>query len=274
LPGEDELSGIDRVDATALCRVASLASVEVLEVASSTMDRAREIAGDPTASLPALVLADRQTHGRGRRGAGWWQAPGSLATSLVLGPEHTGDSGPNPTWSLACGIALAESIRSLAPTVVATVRWPNDVEVAGRKLAGIIVESPSPGRVIFGIGINTSGSAADAPPELRSRVMTLPDLTGQRLPRQTLLEEFVPRLLDLLAAMTRDSDTLGRRYRPLCCLTGEPVRVHVGERIHDGICLGIADDGGLCLATADGTLIVRSGSLAPPGSEWKGPVGP
>ncbi|MCE9629686.1 MAG: biotin--[acetyl-CoA-carboxylase] ligase [Planctomycetia bacterium] len=259
-------SSTDTIDPERLKRAAGLATVEVLAEACSTMDRARELAADPTCPLPAAVVADRQTLGRGRRGARWWQPPESLAVSLVVDAAV----GPRPIWSLACGVAVAEAIRSLEPSVAAVVRWPNDIEVDGRKLAGILVETAAVGRTIFGIGVNTTGSVQAAPKGLRHRLVTLPDLTGRPLPRQRLLAAVVPRLLMLLADLEADSNALASRYRPLCTLDGTFVRVHSADGVQSGTCRGIAEDGSLVLDTAAGRVFLRSGSLTPPGDEWRG----
>lgn len=258
------------LDPAALLRDGGLATVELFAESPSTMDRAREIAADPAARLPAAVIADRQTRGRGRQAARWWQPPGSLAVSLVVDAAAGPIRGPRPTWSLACGVALAETVRELEPTVAATVRWPNDIEVAGRKLAGILVETSTTGRAVFGVGVNTTGRIADAPEGLRSRLVTFPDLTGRPLSRRRLLVAFVPRLLDLLAATDADAALLGRRYRPLCGLHGVSVRVYAGDRCHAGICRGIADDGGLILDGEAGPIVIHAGSLTRPGDEWRG----
>jgi len=230
----------DPIDVEWLRAASGLELVEVLAEATSTMDRGREIATAVDSPLPAAVIAERQTAGRGRRGASWWQPPGSLAVSLVVDGAAWGGS-PRPIWSLACGIALAETIRLLEPSVAAVVRWPN-----------------------------TTGTAAEAPEPLRQRVATLPDLTGRPLARQRLLAVLVPRLLDLLAA---DAAETAGRYRSLCGLTGKSVRVFVGDAIHEGTCRGVADDGGLVVATAAGEVVIHSGSLTPPGSEWRGGQG-
>lgn len=246
-----------------------LVTVEHHAVVASTMVRAREIAADPAAALPAAVIADRQTHGRGRRGAGWWHSPDSLAVSLVLAARSPAVA-PPPTWSLACGVALVETLRDLVPDVVTVVRWPNDVYVGLGKLAGILVEATGTGRAIVGIGVNTAGSAAEAPAPLRMRVATIPDLTGRPLDRGTLLAGFVPRLLDLLAALDDDATVLPDRYRPLCGLTGRDVTLHVGDRIERGVCRGIAVDGGLLLDTAAGPRHFLAGSLTAPADVWPG----
>lgn len=259
--------GLDPIDPVALARATGLRHVELPSEVESTMDRARELADDLATPTPALVVADRQTAGRGRRGAGWWQPPGSLVASLVFGGQ-TVHAGPPPCWSLACGIALAEAIAALAGGVRPRLKWPNDVEVAGRKLAGILVETAPAGRVVVGLGVNTTGSAAAAPPPLRDRLVTLPDLIGAPLRRESLLTAFIPRLELLMRSIAADPAELGRRYRPLCCLADTHVRVFAGTREITGRCLGIAADGGLVVETAGGPTTIHAGSLAPPGTAW------
>jgi BirA family biotin operon repressor/biotin-[acetyl-CoA-carboxylase] ligase len=276
-PADDPFPGgaslIDSLDRTAVCRAAGLAGIEILAEATSTMDRARELAAGGDVPLPVAVIAERQTAGRGRRGARWWQPPGSLATSLVIDASRVTAPGRpvSPLWSLACGVALAESIIDLEPTVEPLVRWPNDVVTGGRKLAGILVETAPGGRVIFGIGVNTTGSSAEAPAPLRQRVGTLPDLTGRALCRGRLLVALVPRFLSLLGETSRDPGVLVERYRPLCSLTGSEVTVHRedGRRIV-GICHGIDADGALVLDTAVGLVHLVSGSLTDPLDVWRG----
>lgn len=257
----------DPIDPALLLRPGCLATFEHLDHVCSTMERARDIAGDDSLPLPAAVVADRQSQGRGRRGARWWQPPGGLVTSIVIG---CGAAAPRPAWSLACGVALAETIRLLEPAARAVVRWPNDVEVEGRKLAGIIVETAGPQRVIFGVGVNTTGSAREAPAALRDRVATLPDIIGRPLPRERLLAAFVPRLLDLLEATAAVPTVLLDRYRPLCSLDGAVVTVHGVDASHTGTCRGITADGLLVLDTPTGRMQFAAGSLSAPGDAWQG----
>ena len=259
----------DRLDADALRVSCRLATVEYLDETPSTMVRARILAEDPAAALPALVIAGRQTAGRGRRGAGWWQAPGSLAMSLVV------DAAPHGTVtalvSLACGVAVAETVRVLEPDVDALVRWPNDVVAEGRKLAGILVETAPRGRIVIGVGVNTSGHAADAPESLRPRVATIPDLVGRPLDRGAFVVALLPRLLRLLLDAACAPPAVVGRYRPLCSLSGGSVTVHHGDgRRLTGPCLGIDADGALVVDTAAGPVHLVTGSLTPPADVWRG----
>lgn len=244
------------------------------------MDRAREIALDVRRPLPAMVVADRQTLGRGRQAARWWQPPGSLTVSIVIDAESaglvSGQGQPRPAWSLACGVALAEAVAAVEPALAPRVRWPNDLEASGRKLAGILVETAANGRAIFGIGVNTTGTAAAAPAALRHRVATVPDLVGRELPRDALLGEFLPRFLRLIGEITADPGVLGERYRPLCALTGHDVTVFRGVdaggavRSITGRCFGIDTTGALVIETAAGRLHLPSGSLTHPTDVWHG----
>ena len=270
LPAPDSRATADLIDPGSLL-AAGLASFEQCAETTSTMDRARQLALEHAPALPAAVVADRQTQGRGRRAARWWQAPGSLTVSVVVDAlAFGGAGGAVPQWSLACGVALAEAIRSCEPGVSAGVRWPNDIEVEGRKLAGILVETAGEGLVIFGVGVNTTGTAAAAPARLRERLVTLPDITGRPLARGVLLRQFLPTLFGLLREIAADPTRLGSRYRPLCSLTGRRIRLHAADGIHEGLCAGIADDGRLVLETNAGRAGFVSGSLTDPADVWRG----
>lgn len=264
----------DPVDSEVLRRDAGVATLVHLAEVETTMDPARSLAALPATPLPAVVVADRQRRGRGRHGAGWWQPPGSLVTSIVLDPAALG-SRVAPAWSLACGVALAEALATLEPALEPLVRWPNDIETRAGKLAGILVETAAAGRVIFGIGVNTSGTASAAPVSLERRIATVPDLVGRALGRERLLVAFVPRLVGLLAGMAADPDLLGSRFRPLCALTGREVTVYRGgdARPVSGPCLGIDRSGSLVLETVAGRLHLSSGSLTDPARAWPGPAG-
>ncbi len=262
----------DPIDVGALVAVGGFGSCEHLPEVDSTMVRARAIAADPAARLPAAVVADVQTAGQGRRGARWWQPPGSLTVSIVLDPGWAAGAEPTapPAWSLACGVAVAETLRALEPAVEAVVRWPNDVEAGGRKLAGILVERGVGGRLVIGIGVNTTGSATDAPAAIAHRIATLPDLTGRPLGRGRLLADLLPRLRALLGGMAEDPGVLAARYRPLCGLDGHTVTVHQGTRRQVGLCRGIDASGALVLDTEAGRLHLATGSLTDPADVWRG----
>ncbi len=161
-------------------------------------DLAREGAAEGT-----LVTTDDQQTGRGRIGRSWRSLPGQqLALSLVLRPTF-----PPHFLVMASALAVAETIERV--TGLATgVKWPNDVQVDGRKVCGILIET-SADFAILGIGLNVNGSLAEDL-ELAARATTLADALGSSLSREALAVELLQRLDDLYTLLlTRGED--GRR---------------------------------------------------------------
>jgi BirA family biotin operon repressor/biotin-[acetyl-CoA-carboxylase] ligase len=136
---------------------------------------------DPEGSI---VVADHQTQGRGRLGRGWEDTPGrSILMSILLRPRP-----PMPLWpelSLVAGEAVARALRS-ETGIDATLRHPNDVVVAGRKLVGILPEA-SPGRVTLGIGVNVNQSADELPTETAKPPTSVRVELGREVERAPLL---------------------------------------------------------------------------------------
>jgi BirA family biotin operon repressor/biotin-[acetyl-CoA-carboxylase] ligase len=132
----------------------------------STNDRARELAA---AGAPhgTLVTAGEQTAGRGRQGRSWSAPAGSaLLASLVLRQ-------PPALLPLAAAVAVAETVEP-AVSAAAAIKWPNDVLVGGRKVAGILAEGrPQQGWAVLGVGVNVAVETGDLPPELRATAGTL-----------------------------------------------------------------------------------------------------
>ena len=159
----------------------------------------------------AVVVAEAQTAGRGRRGRRWFSPPGAgLYVSVVLAPARAVRSSDRATalLTLAAGVALAEAVEhttGLAPDI----KWPNDLLIGRRKLAGILAEgvaAPAPGggvqSVVLGYGVNVSPAAY--PLELRDRVTSLESELGRTVDRAELcarsLESLARRYDDLLDA--------------------------------------------------------------------------
>ncbi len=166
-----------------------------LRATDSTNLRARElaVAGAPHGTL---VTAGEQTAGRGRQGRIWSAPPGrALLCSLILRRSP-------PLVSLAAGLAVAE-VADAAGTRAA-VKWPNDVLVAGRKVAGILVEGrPQAGWSVLGVGVNVALRSGDFPPELRDRAGTLGQDVDAIEPALGALLAGLERWLDASAAEVR-----------------------------------------------------------------------
>src|SRR6195952_2255991 len=136
----------------------------------STNTVARELAA---AGAPhgTVVTAAEQTAGRGRQGRTWTAPPGSaLLYSAVLRPLEPRHS----VLPLAVPLAVCETAERLRPGIDCKVKWPNDIHLEGRKLAGILIEArPQDGWAVLGIGLNLTIAEDEFPPELRDRAISL-----------------------------------------------------------------------------------------------------
>ena len=188
---------------------------------------ARQAARDGTA-----VVAERQTSGRGRLGRGWFSPrAGNLYCSVIHRP-HAGaeDFSARLTWiPLAAGLATARAIAAVTP-LRPTLKWPNDVLLGDRKVAGILCEAtgapPGECSVVVGIGINVNIGAEDFPDEFRAQATSLAAEAGRSIDRSTLLAEL---LLQLEIAWDRLSEgarqPLLQDYTDLCSTLGRVVDV-------------------------------------------------
>ena len=238
-----------------------VADVEHHAAIGSTNSRAVECAALQGVKLPLLILADRQTAGRGRGSNRWWTGPGSLAFSLLMGPEPASAAGSpcSALVSLAAGVAVVEALAPLVPGHEIGIHWPNDVMLDGRKLAGILIEAQSAGKLVIGIGINTNNQAADAPQEVRPRVVTLRDVTGQSHDSTELLIAVLQQLERQLAELARSPESVARRTHELCLQRGKRLQITQGDKQIEGRCLGIAADGALMVEVDGQPQAVYSG---------------
>ena len=148
--------------------------VLVFEETDSTNDLAAR-AGDDGLPEGLVIFAESQRAGRGRLGRKWTSTPGQALLFSVLLRPATVPSARWPELTFCAALAVAETAEQLAGQP-ARVKWPNDVLVAGRKIAGILLEThhrQTPGFVVVGIGVNVSQQLTDFAPELRERAGSL-----------------------------------------------------------------------------------------------------
>jgi BirA family transcriptional regulator, biotin operon repressor / biotin---[acetyl-CoA-carboxylase] ligase len=234
-----------------------------LEVAASlptTMARAAELAaaGAPEGTT---VLAEEQTSGRGRLGRAWVAPAGSsLLLSVVLRPPLPREA----VWLTvaAAGVALAGAVEAVAPAAVQVgLKWPNDLELGGRKAAGLLAEAHLDGGrptwVVLGMGVNVTQQAADLPAEVAARATSVAMAAGGPVDRGELLAAWAERFLDGYRGLTAgEPGPLLAAYRERLVTLGRRVRA---ERVRAEPVVGTAVDltgtGGLVIQTDAGARV-------------------
>ena len=228
------------------------------ETVASTMDVASALAS-AGAESGVVVGAEQQTTGRGRRGRVWESPSGAgLYFSFIARPPvHANAS--LPLLTLAAGVAVRAGIHA-ALGLGADLKWPNDVMVGGRKLAGILAEGLAVGTaaqaVVIGIGLNVQPSSY--PPDIDARATSLEGELGRTVDRGTVLAEVLTALSDRLGTLERGPGDILQAWR-----AASPSAV--GTRIEwagrHGTTAGVDDLGALLVRTASGVERVIAGEL-------------
>lgn len=234
--------------------------VEIHAVLASSNDVVLERA-TAGAATGLVVGAELQTAARGRRGRVFDARPGlGLWTTTLLPPP--GDPGNAPRLSLLAALATAEAIEEAAG-VAATVKWPNDVRIAGRKVAGVLVEARSRGRVLHavaGIGVNVHHRPGEFPPELAETAISVETAAGRPVARGVLLAALLGRLESWVSRDAAGEVHLPSAWAVRDELAGRDVLVETDGRRIEGHGEGVAEDGSLKLVVpAEGTLLLRAG---------------
>lgn len=230
----------------------------VLEQCGSTNDEAARLAR-AGARHGTIVIAERQSGGRGRDGRVWESPPGGLYLSAVLRPPMPVVDVPPMT--LAIGIGLCDAVRTTGAP--AGLKWPNDLLVGRRKLAGVLVEAQSQGgkleSAIVGIGVNING---ELPVEVADTAITLAEAAGTTIDRDAFVERMlahVERWIDryvsngIEAIIPAWQDRMAAGLTARATIDGEP---------RTGSLTGLDRDGALLLREDDGTIHrVRSGDV-------------
>jgi BirA family biotin operon repressor/biotin-[acetyl-CoA-carboxylase] ligase len=217
----------------------------IKQTVDSTNDEVRRLAemGMPEG---LVVITDRQTQGRGRRGAAWFSPPGeSLAFSVLLRPDP-----PKALWprlALVAGLAVAEALEESIPLV--GIKWPNDVWAGGKKIAGILVEA---GRdfAVVGIGLNVNTRAF--PAEVAGTATSLALESGGEVSRKEVLSAIIRRLSLRRHQIGTEFPEAINSIRLRCVLTGQGVSLTAASGLLTGTVEGISPQGELLLRTPGG----------------------
>jgi len=225
-------------------------------VVASTNDEAAALR-DAGLGARVAVVADRQFAGRGRGGRRFASPTGGLYASVVVGVRL--EDLPAPTTA-AVATALADAIEAIVPVAVG-VKWPNDLWIDRRKVAGILTEAslggagrPARAPIVVGIGVNVAVIPSELEPEVAVATTALDLHARAPVRREDLLAEFLPRLDRRLAALERPLERarLEADYRARLVLVGETVRFLVGDEPAEGVLEDASLERGLLVRDATG----------------------
>ncbi len=223
------------------------------EETSSTNDVAARIGREGRGS-GVLVFAERQTAGRGRFGRRWDSAPrAGLWFSLLLRPHFAATLWPRlTTWA---GVSIAAAVERTTG-LEARMKWPNDIHVAGKKVAGILAEcSSDAGRGMFAvIGIGLNVNQESMPDELSARAASLRQLAGRPFDRAALAAAVVAELADRLPAVDTAFPAILAEASRRSTVLGDWIRLDSADISFEGRAEALDAEGNLLLRLADGSL--------------------
>jgi len=218
---------------------------------ASSQDLARKLHRPGT---PCLVVCEEILNARGRLGRRWYAPKGGLWFTLALGPLRL----ENP-WllALAGGLSVAKALTKLAG-VEARIKWPNDVLVGGKKVAGVLLEASQLEEgleLLLGVGVNVSNPL---PSELRATATTLLEETGKAFDPQALLVEILRELRGYLSLLAQPrSESIISEVRALSATIGRRVRVALpGGGEVKGYAVDVDSLGRLIVKTEDDRVVV------------------
>ncbi|HWY75066.1 MAG TPA: biotin--[acetyl-CoA-carboxylase] ligase, partial [Verrucomicrobiae bacterium] len=210
--------------------------IRVFEETTSTNDLVEKLARDGVKE-GAVVFAEAQTKGRGRLGRKWISTPRKgLWFSVLLRPQLTPLAATRIT--IASATALSRAIHGQTG-LNAEIKWPNDILIRGRKVAGILTElSAEPDKVkhiVLGMGVSVNLVAVDFPPELRKQTTSLRIETGQQLQRAELAVRILEELdRDYERVCSGQFEAVADEWEEHCTTLGRRVTIKVGGRRIEG----------------------------------------
>lgn len=246
-----------QLDPENLRREGLVASLAYRPEVDSTNRLAQRAAEGNRPDLPAVFVAERQTAGRGRDGRVWVSRPGCLTFSLLVKRPVPVDDPRNRQIALLVGVAICRWLEESTP-LTARLKWPNDIILRDRKLAGILIETAGPDCLVIGCGINIANPVDDVPGAI-SLVQCLPEPPGLT----ESLTQLCRSLLSRLAEFPANAGQQLQEARQLDWLAGRSV-IWSGNPAVPATAWGIHDDGGMELkfSGTSGPQVVYTGSLS------------
>jgi len=253
---------MNRKDICSQLSTLPLGEIRYFDTIGSTNDEALAWASQGAPDY-SMVLADEQTSGRGRKDRKWFTPPSSaLAMSLVLRPTNVERTHPSRTTGLLA-LSLTESLLALG--LAPQIKWPNDVLLGGRKVAGILVESTwmreTLEALVLGMGVNVLKTSVPLDDQLLFPATSIETQLGYPIDRTGLLKDILKSVLDWRPQL--GTDTFLKAWEGSLAFRGQQVQVEGGDKkTLIGELIGLESDGSLRLRTGLGkSVTVRFGEV-------------
>ncbi|ASJ12740.1 biotin--[acetyl-CoA-carboxylase] ligase [Thermococcus thioreducens] len=209
--------------------------VITLDEVDSTNEYAKSIVREVPEGT--VVVAKRQTAGRGRKGRSWTSPEGGLWLSVILKPPKV-----DPRLVFVGALAVVDTLADFG--IASGIKWPNDVWAGGKKIAGVLTEGKVGEYTILGVGLNVNNPI---PEELRETATAMVNFTGVKLPLERVLERLLFHLDGWYRVLKERPEIMMAKVRERTFILGRVVRVVEDDDVLIGRAVDVLDDGSLLL---------------------------
>jgi len=211
-----------------------------------------------------LIIAERQSAGKGRLGREWFSPAGGIWFSIILYPQLP------PSYisriTLMTAVAAVKAIK-ICTQIKSQIKWPNDILINEKKVCGILTEMSAEldiiNWVVVGIGVNVNIKQQEFPEDIRERTTSLKEVLGKKVLRVKLAQIFLQECEKYYESLKRrESSSILKEWKLYSHTLGRKIRVDMGERIITGEAVDINEEGVLILKKEDGELVeIISGTI-------------
>jgi BirA family biotin operon repressor/biotin-[acetyl-CoA-carboxylase] ligase len=203
-----------------------------------------------------IIIAERQSAGKGRLGRRWFSPVGGIWLSIILYPQLSPSYIPRIT--LMTAVAIVKAIERCAQ-IKAQIKWPNDILINEKKVCGILTEMSAEldmiNWVVVGIGINVNVDHREFPEDIQEKIISLQEFLGKEISRvrlaQILLEEFEKYYERL---KRREFFSILKEWKLYSHTLGKKIKINIGEKVVSGEAINVNEEGALILKKEDGEL--------------------
>jgi len=211
-----------------------------------------------------LIIAERQSAGKGRLGREWFSPAGGIWLSIILYPQLPPSYIPRIT--LMTAVAVVKAIK-ICTQIESQIKWPNDILINEKKVCGILTEMSAEldiiNWVVVGIGINVNIDHREFPEDIQENTISLKEVSDKEILRVRMVQIFLQEFERYYESLKRrEFSSILKEWKLYSHTLGRKIRVDMGERIVTGEAVNINEEGALIFKKEDGELIkIISGTI-------------